>query len=67
MSSSFTSAVSGLVRASMGSSVNAQVTDEDLDKHIAELILKEAKQKAARYDSDGIKAYLSKYASLLPS
>lgn len=56
--SSLTSVVSNLVRASMGSSVSNTVTDEDLDRHVAELILKEAKQKAERYLQDGVQAYL---------
>lgn len=42
----------------MGSGVSNTVTDEDLDRHVAELILKEAKQKALRYGQDGIRAYL---------
>ncbi|TDL19425.1 hypothetical protein BD410DRAFT_900273 [Rickenella mellea] len=56
--SSLSSVVSNLVRASMGTSVTSKVTDEDLDKHVAELILKEAKQKAERYLKDGVHAYL---------
>jgi hypothetical protein len=42
----------------MGTSVSNTVTDDDLDRHVAELILKEAKQKAERYGKDGIRAYL---------
>jgi hypothetical protein len=42
----------------MGSSVSNNVADEDLDRHVAELILKEAKQKGERYNTDGIRAYL---------
>lgn len=42
----------------MGSSLAPTVTDEDLDRHVAELILKEAKQKAEKYGQDGIRAYL---------
>ncbi|KAF8899298.1 hypothetical protein BD779DRAFT_1795755 [Infundibulicybe gibba] len=58
MSSSLSSVVSNLVRASMGSSVSNTVTDSDLDRHVAELILKEAKKKAERYGEHGIRAYL---------
>ena len=58
-SSSLSSVVSNLVRASMGSSVSPTVTDEDLDRHVAELILKEAKKKAERYQETGIRAYLA--------
>jgi hypothetical protein len=42
----------------MGTTVSSSVTDEDLDRHVAELILKEAKQKAETYGRLGIKAYL---------
>lgn len=42
----------------MGASIPSTVTDEDLDKHVAELILKEAKQKAQQYLEHGVKAYL---------
>lgn len=56
--SSLSSVVSTLVRASMGTAVSSTVTDEDLDRHVADLILKEAKQKAERYGQDGIRAYL---------
>ncbi|RDB28365.1 hypothetical protein Hypma_016113 [Hypsizygus marmoreus] len=58
MASSLSSVVSDLVRASMGSSVSGMVTDEDLDRHVAELILKEAKKKAERYGQHGIRAFL---------
>lgn len=57
-SSSLSTVVSNLVRAQMGSAVSSTVTDEDLDRHIAELILKEAKQKAEKYGREGVKAYL---------
>lgn len=50
--------VSQLVRASMGASLQPTVTDEDLDRHVAELILKEARQKEEKYGKDGIRAYL---------
>ncbi|KAJ7103200.1 hypothetical protein B0H15DRAFT_811392 [Mycena belliarum] len=56
--STLSSVVSNLVRASMGSSVSPQVADDDLDRHVAELILKEAKKKAERFGQDGIRAYL---------
>ena len=38
---SLSSVVSDLVRAQMGTTVSSSVTDEDLDRHVAELILKE--------------------------
>ncbi|KAJ2971860.1 hypothetical protein NUW54_g12399 [Trametes sanguinea] len=58
--STLSSVVSNLVRAQMGSSVKETVQDDDLDRHVAELILKEAKQKAQRYQQDGIRAYLAR-------
>ena len=58
-SSSLSSVVSDLVRASMGASVSNTVSDADLDRHIAELILREAKKKAERYGQQGIRAYIS--------
>lgn len=56
--STLSSVVSTLVRASVGTSISSAVPDEDLDKHVADLILKEAKQKAENYSKLGIKAYL---------
>ncbi|EIN14254.1 hypothetical protein PUNSTDRAFT_123873 [Punctularia strigosozonata HHB-11173 SS5] len=66
MSSSLSSVVSDLVRAQMGSSVPSTVSDEDLDRHVAELILKEARQKADRYATSGIAAYLPQKDSNAP-
>ena len=57
-SSSLSSVVSGLVRAQMGSSVPDNVQEDEVDRYVQELILKEAKQKAERYGSLGIQAYL---------
>jgi hypothetical protein len=58
---SLSSVVSSLLRAQMGASVSTSVTYEDLDRHVAELILKEAKKKAEQYDKQGIRAYLPQY------
>ncbi|KAI0319472.1 hypothetical protein OF83DRAFT_1162924 [Amylostereum chailletii] len=55
---SLSSVVSNLMRAQMGSAVSSTVTDDDLDRHVAELILKEAKQKAERYGKEGYRAFL---------
>ena len=63
--SSLSSVVSDLVRAQVGTAATSMVTDEDLDRHVAELILKEAKQKAERYGKDGIRAFLPQYVSTL--
>ena len=57
-SSSLSSVVSNLVRASVGSSVPTNVTDEELDRYVADLIIREAKQKAERYLKEGVEAYL---------
>ena len=43
----------------MGSSVPSTVKDEDLDRAVAELIVREAKKKAERYGQQGIRAYIS--------
>lgn len=43
----------------MGASLLPTVTDEDLDRHVAELILKEAKKKAEKYGQHGIRAYIA--------
>ncbi|KAG9043710.1 hypothetical protein FS837_009216 [Tulasnella sp. UAMH 9824] len=57
-SSSLSSVVSNLVRAQLGASVSSEVTDEDLDKHVADLILREAKQKEEKYfGKEGVRAY----------
>ncbi|KAL0068448.1 hypothetical protein AAF712_004526 [Marasmius tenuissimus] len=50
--------VSNLVRASMGTSVSSSVTDEDLDRHVRDLLIKDAKKRAEKYGEQGIKAYL---------
>ena len=55
--SSLSNVVSNLVRAQMGSSVSDTVTDEELDRHVADLIIKEAKQKAELYLKTGVRAY----------
>lgn len=41
----------------MGESVSGSVTNEDLDRHVAELIIKEAKKKAELYLKTGIRAF----------
>lgn len=57
--SSLSSVVSKLTRASLGASVSPSVKDEDLDRYVAELIMKEAKQSEERYKGkEGIRAYL---------
>jgi hypothetical protein len=53
MSSSLSSVVSDVVGTSNDSEV-------DLDHHVGELILREAKRKAEQYAIHGIRAYLPK-------
>lgn len=43
----------------MGTSVSNTVTDEDLDRHIKDLLVKDAKKRAEQYGQKGIRAYLS--------
>lgn len=59
--SSLSSVVSGLVRAQMGSSVPNSMQEDEVDRYVQELILKEAKQKDERYGNLGIQAYLPQY------
>jgi hypothetical protein len=49
--------VSQLVRAAVGG-VPSSIKDQDLDKYVAELVLKEAAAKEARYHKEGVRAYL---------
>jgi hypothetical protein len=41
----------------MGTSLPSSTIDEDLDRHVAELIVREAKKKAELYMQSGIRAY----------
>ena len=50
----------------MGTSISNMVTDDDLDRHVAELIVKEAKRKAERYGQQGIRAYISSNLYVYP-
>lgn len=50
----------------MGTSISGMVTDDDLDRHVAELIVKEAKRKAERYGQQGIRAYISSNLYVYP-
>uniref|UniRef100_U9TPA7 Uncharacterized protein n=1 Tax=Rhizophagus irregularis (strain DAOM 181602 / DAOM 197198 / MUCL 43194) TaxID=747089 RepID=U9TPA7_RHIID len=50
-------AVNQLVRASVGG-VPSTISDESLDKYVADLILKEAATKNKEYNKDGLRAYL---------
>ncbi|KAG0228441.1 hypothetical protein BGW41_003419 [Actinomortierella wolfii] len=54
---SLSSAVSELVRAAIGGN-HANVPDEDLDKYVAEQILKSAAESEKRYKTVGLDAYL---------
>ncbi|GBC07155.1 hypothetical protein RclHR1_00730004 [Rhizophagus clarus] len=50
-------AVNQLVRASVGG-VPSTISDESLDKYVADLILKEAAAKNKQYNKEGVRAYL---------
>ena len=43
----------------MGTSISNTVTDNDLDRNVADLIVKEAKRKAEHYRQHGIRAYIA--------
>ncbi|KAI8642011.1 hypothetical protein BD408DRAFT_344977 [Parasitella parasitica] len=50
------SVVNDLIRAAAGASAR-NVSDEDVDKYVADLILKEAEEKRKKYDQVGVQAY----------
>ena len=55
------SVVSNLVRAQFGASDPgmAHVADNDLDAYVAEMLLKEAKEKELKWSKEGVRAYFS--------
>jgi hypothetical protein len=53
----FSSAVSDLVRAAAGGDTS-KVPDEDLDKYVADILLREAQVNKKKYNDIGVKAYL---------
>ncbi|KAH8550370.1 hypothetical protein BGW37DRAFT_443345 [Umbelopsis sp. PMI_123] len=53
----FSSAVSDLVRAAAGGDTS-NVADEDLDKYVADLLLREAQANKKKYNEIGVRAYL---------
>lgn len=55
--SALNSVINDLVRAAAGGNAS-NVADEDLDKYVAELILKEAEAKRKKYNDVGVRAYL---------
>lgn len=56
-SSAVSNVVNDLIRSSLGSEAQ-NIGDQDLDKYIADLILKEAEAKRKKYDTIGVRAYL---------
>ncbi|CEP18486.1 hypothetical protein [Parasitella parasitica] len=50
--------VNDLIRAAAGASAR-DVSDDDVDKYVADLILKEAEEKRKKYDLVGVQAYKS--------
>jgi hypothetical protein len=57
--SSLSSVVNNLVRASMGTSIPETVGDDELDKAVKELLVKEAKKRAEKFGEQGMRAYLA--------
>ncbi|KAI8051046.1 uncharacterized protein B0P05DRAFT_591913 [Gilbertella persicaria] len=55
--SAINSVVTDLIRAAAGAGAQ-HVADEDVDKYVADLILKEAEEKRKKYKDIGVKAYL---------
>lgn len=55
--SSLSSIVSNLVRAQAGASASA-IPDDELDRHVADLLLKEASEKQKAWGTQGTRAYL---------
>ncbi|KAI8967233.1 hypothetical protein BDF20DRAFT_840319 [Mycotypha africana] len=55
-SKAVSSIVDDLIRASAGAGAK-NIADEDLDKYVADLILKEAQEKRKKYEKVGIQAY----------
>ena len=49
-------AVNDLIRAAAGSGAR-NVSDTDIDKYIADMILKEAEEKRKKYNVVGVQAY----------
>ena len=57
--SSLTSVVSNLVRSSFGASASAaDVPDDELDRHVAAILLREASEKQREWGTRGTSAYL---------
>lgn len=55
---SLSSIVASLTRAQVGgSAATAQVDDDALDRHVAELLLQEARNKDKQWGDKGTKAY----------
>lgn len=56
MSNAVNDVVANLIRAAAGSSAK-DVSDQDVDKYVADLILKEAEEKRNKYKQVGVQAY----------
>ncbi|KAG5460729.1 MAG: hypothetical protein BJ554DRAFT_7186 [Olpidium bornovanus] len=55
--SALDSVVSRLVRAAIGAGEADHIADDDLDKYVADLVLKEAKEKSKLFQQVGTRAY----------
>jgi hypothetical protein len=52
----FSSVINDLVRSAIGANAR-QVSDQDLDSYVTDLITNEAKAKQAKYKTQGVRAY----------
>ena len=55
---SLSSVVSDLVRAQHGSAASS-IPADDLDAYVADMLLKEAKEREERWGKEGVRAYFS--------
>ncbi|KAI7849470.1 hypothetical protein BDC45DRAFT_520450 [Circinella umbellata] len=64
--SAVSNVVNDLIRAAVGGDTN-NVADDDIDKYVAELILKEAEAKRKKYDNEGVRAYQPDFGAHQPN
>ncbi|KAI7882699.1 hypothetical protein K492DRAFT_235811 [Lichtheimia hyalospora FSU 10163] len=63
--SAISNVVNDLIRSAVGGDAR-NVGDEDLDKYVADMILKEAEAKSKKYQSVGVSAYMPDQPNNLP-
>ena len=54
--SAVSNVVNDLIRAAVGGDTT-NIANDDIDKYVADLILKEAEAKRKKYDNEGVRAY----------